>query len=113
MGLQAGQTNSGSFKKGRKPWNKGLTKELDPRLDYERPTIFKNKTGQTSPNGRKQGYYRLKAFEYYGRLCQLCDKQARVVHHKDNNFKNNDIENLQPLCQSCHSKVHETWRNFK
>ncbi|MCK4827669.1 HNH endonuclease [bacterium] len=31
----------GSFKKGQKPWNKGLTKNKDKRLDYKRPTKFK------------------------------------------------------------------------
>ena len=39
--MEKGQTNSGSFKKGKPPWNKGLTKETDRRLDYERPTTFK------------------------------------------------------------------------
>jgi len=28
-------------KKGHSPWNKGLTKETEERLDYYRPTIFK------------------------------------------------------------------------
>ncbi len=32
MGLHKGQTNSGSFKKGQIPWNKGLTKETDRRI---------------------------------------------------------------------------------
>ncbi len=31
----------GSFKKGSTPWNKGLTKEKDKRLNFERPTAFK------------------------------------------------------------------------
>ena len=32
MRLKKGQTNSGSFKKGQVPWNKGLTKETDARV---------------------------------------------------------------------------------
>jgi len=36
------------YPNGRIPWNKGLTKETDKRLNYERPTTFKK--GNPSPN---------------------------------------------------------------
>lgn len=29
-------------------------------------------------------------------------KVILTVHHIDNNIRNNDIENLVPLCQQCH-----------
>lgn len=34
-------SNSGQFKKTETPWNKGLTKEEDERVNYKRPTAFK------------------------------------------------------------------------
>lgn len=39
--------------------------------------------------------------------CQKCDKpDARDVHHKDEDFRNNTPENLIRLCRSCHLKEH-------
>ena len=43
-------------------------------------------------------------------VCENCDKNNTkmdlAVHHKDRNNKNNKIENLMILCQSCHVKEH-------
>lgn len=42
--------------------------------------------------------------------CERCgyDKEMRIlgVHHKDRNHKNNDLENLEVLCPTCHSLEH-------
>jgi hypothetical protein len=40
--------------------------------------------------------------------CEMCgDKDKRkIVHHKDENKNNNNISNLQVLCQSCHAGLH-------
>ena len=39
--------------------------------------------------------------------CELCGKSGRLdVHHKDFDEQNNDPENLQVLCRSCHMKIH-------
>ena len=40
--------------------------------------------------------------------CERCGrKRPRMhVHHKDGNFQNNEPENLQTLCPSCHKIVH-------
>lgn len=41
--------------------------------------------------------------------CERCGKQNAkrfVVHHKDRNHHNNDIPNLEVLCDSCHRKEH-------
>ncbi|HAM88755.1 MAG: hypothetical protein US83_C0003G0009 [Candidatus Falkowbacteria bacterium GW2011_GWC2_38_22] len=38
--------------------------------------------------------------------CGIQDKRILLVHHKDVNRKNNDIENLVWLCWNCHHLVH-------
>lgn len=39
--------------------------------------------------------------------CEKCGSpDARDVHHRDGNYQNNDLSNLQRLCRSCHSKEH-------
>ena len=45
--------------------------------------------------------------------CETCgalkssDNFDLIVHHKDNNNRNNNIKNLMVLCQSCHIKIHK------
>lgn len=44
------------------------------------------------------------------RRCERCNKKESEcrrkldVHHKDLNKRNNNIDNLEALCQSCHMK---------
>ena len=44
-------------------------------------------------------------------LCEMCLKQnkttpAYLVHHIDENPKNNNMVNLMSLCNKCHEKIH-------
>ena len=42
-----------------------------------------------------------------GGCCEICGSEKNVdVHHKDGNYLNNSLENLQRLCRSCHMKEH-------
>jgi len=51
--------------------------------------------------------YRSVAFEYHGRECAECGGTENIeVHHIDGNRRNNDPQNLLPLCQPCHRDVH-------
>jgi len=51
--------------------------------------------------------HRQRCFEEYDRLCQSCDATGTLdVHHIDGDQTNNSLENLIPLCKSCHRKVH-------
>lgn len=45
--------------------------------------------------------------------CEKCgfdNPLALEVHHKDNNRKNNNIENLELLCCNCHTIAHKSNR---
>lgn len=54
--------------------------------------------------------YRKLAFESFEPKCNICgyNKYSAVldVHHKDKNRENNDIDNLEFLCPTCHREVH-------
>ena len=72
----------------------------------------KNKFLKPVIKGRRQDYYRRIAFEYYGTTCLRCPNVADLVHHKDWDEHNDRIDNLEPLCKSCHGKEHKTEENF-
>lgn len=39
-------------------------------------------------------------------LCHLGDKRVLAVHHKDQNRKNYNLDNLLWLCHNCHHRIH-------
>ncbi|ABM27894.1 HNH endonuclease [Nitratidesulfovibrio vulgaris DP4] len=39
-------------------------------------------------------------------LCAICAHEARVVHHRDENPRNNCQSNLMSLCRECHERLH-------
>ena len=42
-----------------------------------------------------------------GNKCEICGLIHRLTfHHKDKNPRNNALDNIQLLCQSCHLRVH-------
>lgn len=41
-------------------------------------------------------------------ICEHCGLTKKIhIHHKDENWKNNNIQNLQALCIKCHNKHHK------
>lgn len=51
--------------------------------------------------------YREKAIEEYGDVCQLCPSTDDVVvHHRNGVRSDNSIDNLIPVCPTCHGKIH-------
>jgi hypothetical protein len=51
--------------------------------------------------------YREKCINQKGDYCHVCEATNDIrVHHIDGDRKNNDVENLIPLCRTCHAKVH-------
>ena len=75
--------------------------------------IAEGKDSNNYKDGRSS--YRKKALKYYNNKCSVCGYdilQVLVVHHKDCNRKNNDIENLDILCPNHHKEYHLGLRNY-
>lgn len=42
-------------------------------------------------------------------MCKLCKANTKLlIHHKDCNKKNNELDNLVILCRGCHNKIHKS-----
>lgn len=52
----------------------------------------------------------LKAANY---VCEKCGRIASVTHHRDGGKTNHNCENLMPLCEPCHFKIHTGRKNKK
>lgn len=51
--------------------------------------------------------YRRKCLDEKGHECVACGSVRNIhVHHLDEDRENNDIDNLVPLCASCHKILH-------
>jgi hypothetical protein len=48
-------------------------------------------------------------FKFNGEVCYFCLAESKIFHHIDMNRKNNNTENLIPLCVSCHLKLHQIY----
>ena len=44
--------------------------------------------------------------EVFKPFCELCERPAVLVHHKDFTNYNHSLDNLQPLCRECHLRLH-------
>lgn len=52
------------------------------------------------------GMYTKLGFDTHGRICKRCGATATLIHHKDHNRLNNQVDNLEPLCKRCHQDHH-------
>jgi len=103
-----------AFAKGFIPWNKGLTKDIDSRLNYERPTAFKR--GHKSKyeglaregfipwnKGMKIGDRCRKKTKYEKRNCLECEKA----------FNTYPSLNKKYCSLSCRSLATKNWKSQK
>ncbi len=55
--------------------------------------------------------YRTNGLRSHGAVCNRCGydkyKQVLQVHHKDHDRSNNETDNLEVLCPTCHSVEHQ------
>lgn len=110
--------------KGRKAWNKGLTKDTDERIRKYGERGKKAKLGNRNASKYKIGeIWKLETYPYL----LICTDGGRkdlhryiweeqngkipegyVVHHKDRNRFNNKIENLEIMKLGKHGVLHNT-----
>lgn len=87
-------------------WNSGKTYLDDNRI------LAKEK----HPRHKKTQYYNSDFKRLRKKIlpckCELCNNKAELIHHKDLNKMNNSINNLQPLCSSCHTSLHNRNRGI-
>lgn len=70
-------------------------------------TLYKD----SSSNYRKKA---LKNFKHKCVKCKVTNLKILVVHHKDRNRENNNLDNLEFLCRNCHFLEHvEEWRKSR
>jgi HNH endonuclease len=70
------------------------------------------KTGKNNGNW-KEDSYQSTCFESHKKECVICGETKIVaVHHLDHNHKNNDPENLIPMCPTHHQYWHSRYREL-
>ena len=45
-------------------------------------------------------------------ICYFCLRMATIIHHINENNKDNRKENRLPLCKSCHTKIHLIYKSY-
>jgi hypothetical protein len=45
--------------------------------------------------------------------CYFCEKKSQLIHHINQNKKDNNPKNIIPLCRSCHNKIHRVLVNCR
>jgi len=91
-----------------KPYNFGKSSGMKGRTHS---LETKNKISDTNTtNGA--GNYRVKFLAEVDIIaCEKCSSESHIViHHMDENRKNNKLDNLQMICRSCHAKEHNLGR---
>lgn len=90
---------------------KEQVKDFEIKVRKKRRTFFhyRKKLGLKGRLRKRRPYgYALKDKE----ICYFCLRQAQIIHHINENRKDNNKENLLPLCQSCHNKIHRIYNNY-
>lgn len=60
--------------------------------------------------GQRSYQYRIysKRAKTLPQKCTVCGTERDLVtHHKDGNFRNNEITNLEKICRACHRREHK------
>jgi len=97
-------------------YKKGYRKHT-PMTQESRNKLSDERKGNNNPNwkgGVNHKYYKRLAFDVLKkeRICELCNsKEKIVIHHKDFNHYNNELTNLQVLCDRCHKQTHSAKRH--
>lgn len=79
-----------------------------------RRTFFHYKKILLQQKPELQKFSPIKSFLYSGRItqnCYFCDRQADIIHHINQDRRDNKNENLLALCKGCHNKIHRIYNS--
>jgi len=92
---------------------KTLKNHKDEKITCSRAcanTYFRS--GANNGNYNNEAYRNI-CFQYHEKECVICkEKLILCVHHMDGNHKNNDPENLVPMCPTHHQYFHSRYRQM-
>lgn len=72
-----------------------------------RPWNIGNQYACRGDRGTRAAYmYRARQLTKHVEQCERCDRPAELTHHKDENWRNNTLTNLERLCRPCHVAHH-------
>jgi hypothetical protein len=82
--------------------------ELFTGRDTSTWNIRKRESTVQWEGGKSPSVYRDIAFRELGlkQECVVCGSENALVHHKDKDRTNNNIDNLVVLCRPCHARLH-------
>jgi len=82
--------------------HKDLGQRLEHGMTILHPSHYGTSTGKYD--------YRIRALAFYGTACMNCKDnrfpEIQDINHRDVNRKNNNIENPEVLCPTCHRLFH-------
>lgn len=95
-------------------WNTGLTKETDIRvkkISIKLKERYKNNPrpkGEKNPcwKGGSRGYWQKRSREVWEKYYNRKIPKGYLIHHKDENWKNINPENLKLMRRKVHAKYH-------
>src|SRR5699024_3169644 len=59
-------------------------------------------------------HFRSEAISFFGKKCQLCNDKEKIIHIHHKTYENKGRETFNdviPLCNTCHKKVHAMVKN--
>ena len=78
--------------------------QLRPPLQNQRDARI---TSFSADYGSMDGNYRERCLAAKGKKCHICGNEQNIVaHHIDGDRANDQVENLLPVCDSCHKSIH-------
>ena len=81
-----------------------MFEELNLDLDF---SLFNESTKERHPEG--WSHYHYEARKFLKDKCECCGSEKHLeIHHINQNYMNNLLNNIQTLCKYCHDWWHKT-----
>ena len=110
----AQRPNKGRYNKGHRHDAETEAKRIEAIKNNHKGMLGKKHSEETKKQMSESSKFPYNYVDggYNGKIktkkCEICgESQKRIlVHHKDKNRKNNEINNLQAVCDKCHVHIH-------